>query len=80
MDIPQNVSHDGPVYAPPPLVIQSSGKKKERTFRVAFGTNRTVETKQEVLEKMFHYPPFNKGAFLCLSELASASAGPVELG
>ena len=57
-----------------PLVIEPSGKRKERTFCVAFRTNLAVETKQEVLEKMFHYPPFNKGVFLCLSEFASVFA------
>jgi hypothetical protein len=47
-----------------------SGKRKQRTFRVAFGTDRAVETKQEVLKKIFHYTPVDKGIFLCRSEFA----------
>jgi len=36
--------------------INALGKRKQRTFRVVFGTDRSsAETKQEVVEKMFHY-------------------------
>lgn len=34
------------------LVVYASGKGKQRTFRATFGTDRAVETKQEVLEKV----------------------------
>lgn len=56
------------------LLFNASGKRKQRTFCVFFGTNRSVETKQEVLEKMFHYTPSQRS--LPLSARGRQSPSP----
>ena len=50
----------------PRSFINAFGKRKQRTFLVLFGTDRSVETKQEVSKKMFHYPlQQRRPSFVC---------------